>query len=165
MIENSESLEVAVTEREAEARVKWFNPLKGFGFVQTAPDAPDAFLHVSVLQQVGRTDLAEGSMVVCDLGHGRKGLQVVTVHRVEAAAESGPAPDENLSQPFTGRVKFFNADKGFGFVIPDSGGPDVFVSARVLHQAGLRGLEPDMPVRVRVSMGPKGPMAASLEMI
>ncbi len=117
-----------------------------------------------MLQQVGRTDLAEGSKVVCDLGHGRKGLQVITVHRVEAA-EAGPEPEENLSQPFTGRVKFFNADKGFGFVIPDSGGPDIFVSARVLHQAGLRGLEPDMPVRVRVRMGPKGPMAASLEMI
>ena len=164
MIDDSEPPEVVVTEHEAEARVKWFNPLKGFGFVQTAPDAPDAFLHVSVLQQVGRTDLAEGSKVVCDLGRGRKGLRVVTVHRVEAA-EASSVPEESLSQPFTGRVKFFNADKGFGFVIPDSGGPDVFVSARVLHQAGLRGLEPDMAVRLRVRMGPKGPMAATLEMV
>lgn len=168
MMEGIEAQEIVITEREVEARVKWFNPLKGFGFVQTAANAPDAFLHVSVLQQLGQTDVAEGATVVCDLGRGRKGLQVVAVHHLEApepgeGGEEGAESEEELSQPFTGRVKFFNADKGFGFVVPDNGGPDVFVSARVLHQSGLRGLEPESNVRLRARMGPKGPMAESLE--
>ena len=173
MVESNEAQDVVITEREVEARVKWFNPLKGFGFVQTAANAPDAFLHVSVLQQLGRTDAAEGAKVVCDLGQGRKGLQVVAIYDMEAPepsatngmGEDGDQADEELSQPFTGRVKFFNADKGFGFVVPDSGGPDVFVSARVLHQSGLRGLEPERTVRLRARMGPKGPMAESVELV
>jgi CspA family cold shock protein len=40
----------------------------------------------------------------------------------------------------TGTVKFYNAQKGFGFIQPDDGGKDVFVHATALERAGLRGL-------------------------
>lgn len=40
----------------------------------------------------------------------------------------------------TGTVKFYNDQKGFGFITPDEGGPDVFVHATALERAGLRGL-------------------------
>jgi CspA family cold shock protein len=40
----------------------------------------------------------------------------------------------------TGTVKFYNAQKGFGFIQPDNGGKDVFVHATALERAGLRGL-------------------------
>ncbi|MGP0061228.1 MAG: cold-shock protein [Beijerinckiaceae bacterium] len=40
----------------------------------------------------------------------------------------------------TGTVKWFNAQKGFGFIQPDSGGPDVFVHISAVERAGLRGL-------------------------
>jgi CspA family cold shock protein len=40
----------------------------------------------------------------------------------------------------TGTVKFFNAQKGFGFIVQDHGGPDVFVHISALEQAGIRNL-------------------------
>jgi len=62
-------------------------------------------------------------------------------------------------------VKFFDAGKGFGFVTPDGGGKDVFVSARILTKAGIGTLETDQRVRVSTRMGPKGPMAEDVTLI
>ena len=165
MTDRSLPPDVEVTDRNVEARVKWFNPLKGFGFVQTGPNAPDAFLHVSVLQDVGQSDLTEGAVITCDLGRGRKGFQVLAVHSVSQATGTAGEASESGTQEVTGHVKFFNGDKGFGFVMPEDGGPDIFVSARVLHKANLRGLDADQAVRIQVRNGPKGPMAINLELI
>ena len=43
------------------ALVKWYNPTKGFGFVQPEDGSPDAFLHASLVAQAGHDDLAEGT--------------------------------------------------------------------------------------------------------
>ena len=59
--------------------VKWFNPEKGFGFVSPADGSPDVFLHVSALKQAGLQDAPEGSTIVCEVGPGRKGVQVLRV--------------------------------------------------------------------------------------
>ncbi|MEM7023184.1 MAG: cold shock domain-containing protein [Pseudomonadota bacterium] len=64
-----------------------------------------------------------------------------------------------------GVVKFFNHEKGFGFIIPDDGGKDVFVSARTLNRAGIDGLEAQQRVRVTTRLGQKGPMAESVELL
>ena len=64
-----------------------------------------------------------------------------------------------------GTVKFFNAEKGFGFVTPDDGGKDVFVHIRALQKSGIQGLEPQQRVRVFARMGDKGPMADSVQLL
>ena len=61
-------------------------------------------------------------------------------------------------------MKFFNAEKGFGFIVPDDGSKDVFISARVLERARVAMLEPDQRVRVVTRMGQKGPMAESIQL-
>ena len=64
---------------ETRGKVKWFNPEKGFGFVSPADGSPDVFLHVSALKQAGLQDAPEGSTIVCEVGPGRKGVQVLRV--------------------------------------------------------------------------------------
>lgn len=63
-----------------------------------------------------------------------------------------------------GTVKFFNFDKGYGFIKPDAGGPDVFVHVSALHSSGLDGLNEGQ--RVSFDIEPdkkgKGPKAVNL---
>ena len=58
-----------------------------------------------------------------------------------------------------GTVKWFNAEKGFGFIAPDGGGPDVFVHYSAIQTNGYRSLEEDQRVSFEVTQGPKGPQA------
>ncbi|MEQ8355437.1 MAG: cold-shock protein [Kiloniellaceae bacterium] len=157
-----------ITHRNVTAVVKWFNVTKGFGFVQLSEGAPDAFLHISVVERSGNRELYEGTSIVCDLMQGRKGLQVAAIHSVEAGAAplaDASAGGEGEVETVEGTVKFFNAEKGFGFVIPDNGGKDVFVSGRTLERFGLPALQPNQRVRLQTRMGQKGPMAEHVELI
>lgn len=55
-----------------------------------------------------------------------------------------------------GHVKFFNEQKGFGFVVPESGGPDVYVHASALRRSGVPTLSPDQKIRFSTRSGMKG---------
>ena len=64
-----------------------------------------------------------------------------------------------------GTVKWFNSEKGFGFIAPNEGGPDVFVHYSAIDAAGFRTLEEDQQVTYDVSQGPKGPQADSVRAV
>jgi cold shock protein len=147
------------------ATVKWFNPIKGFGFVQPANGAGDAFIHVSVLEAAGQKDLQDGAELECEIEQGPRGPMVSIIHSVTAGSgEAAETVDEN-APVMDGIVKFFDANKGYGFVVPDGEGQDVFVSGRVVAQSGLRMLEADTRVRVTTKMGDKGPLAQTVELL
>jgi CspA family cold shock protein len=61
-----------------------------------------------------------------------------------------------------GTVKWFNADKGFGFIAPDEGGPDVFVHYSAIESSGFRELTENQAVTYEVTQGDKGPQATSV---
>jgi cold shock protein len=65
----------------------------------------------------------------------------------------------------TGTVKFFNAEKGFGFITQDDGGPDVFVHFSAISGDGYRNLEENQKVEFDVSQGQKGPQAGNVRVI
>ena len=66
----------------------------------------------------------------------------------------------------TGTVKWFNAEKGFGFIAPDEGGKDVFVHITALREAGLENLQDDQKVSYELQSGRDGRSSAgSLQLL
>jgi CspA family cold shock protein len=63
-----------------------------------------------------------------------------------------------------GTVKWFNADKGFGFIAPESG-EDVFVHFSAIQSTGYRSLDEGQAVEFDVTQGPKGPQAANVRLL
>jgi CspA family cold shock protein len=144
--------------RQVEAKVKWFNAAKGFGFVTMADGSADAFLPMAILRRAGFDDVREGASITCEVGTGAKGPLVTNVLGIDNSTAVA-SPDRRPGRPATsleGAVKWFEPDKGYGFISPDGGGKDVFIHVTALRRSGLTGLDPGQRVRVEVVDGKKG---------
>ena len=186
-----------VTHENIEAKVKWFDPEKGFGFASPVDGSGDVFLHISAIGPLDQQDLLPGATIVADLGEGRRGLQVVAVHEIDASTATQTAPASRgfsprpprddfgggygdrgergggfqdrdsgpVEGPFDGAVKFVNSDRGFGFIAPDKGGPDVFLHVSSLSRSGLQAPMDGQRVRFSIRAGRKGPEASNISFI
>ena len=65
----------------------------------------------------------------------------------------------------SGKVKFFNTEKGFGFITPDEGGKDVFVHFRAINGTGRKTLVEGQKVTFEVTEGQKGPQASNIRSV
>ena len=65
----------------------------------------------------------------------------------------------------SGTVKWFNAEKGYGFIAPDEGGSDVFVHFSAIQSSGYRSLEEGQKVEFEITQGQKGDAAADVKVI
>ncbi|MFM2045043.1 MAG: cold shock-like protein CspA [Pseudomonadota bacterium] len=154
------------------ARVKWFNATKGFGFVAPDDGGEDAFLHASVLSRAGLAELAEGQQIICVIGPGPKGPQVVRIVDVVGGAPAaaprrdrgGPPAPDGPEVELAGTVKWFKTDKGFGFVLADDGEKDVFIHMNTLRRCGLGPLDTGQRVTLRVVASPKGREAVWIDL-
>ena len=148
--------------RRVEAKVKWFNASKGFGFVTPDDGTQDAFLPMAILRRAGYDDVQEGASITCEVGDGAKGPLVTSVLNIDASTavlSQGGGIDRRATRPSTsveGAVKWFEPDKGYGFISPDGGGKDVFIHITALRRSGINALDPGQRVRVEVVDGKKG---------
>lgn len=167
---------------EVEAKVKWFNGEKGFGFVELTDGSGEAFLHIRAVEAAGHTALEPGTTLMVRVGQGQKGPQVTEVTSVDASTATpqaprgprfggaGPRPggggrfqrDMGPTEPKSGVVKWYSRERGFGFVTPDDGGPEIFVHATALERAGIPAIDVGQRLQLDVRQGQKGPEAASV---
>jgi len=61
-----------------------------------------------------------------------------------------------------GTVTWFSPEKGFGFITPDEGGPEIFVHHSAVHAGGHRALDEKARVKFDIIVGPKGPQASNV---
>ncbi|WP_457012840.1 cold-shock protein, partial [Geodermatophilus sp. SYSU D01186] len=170
--------------------VSWFNAEKGFGFITPDDGSADVFVHFSAIADTGGyRSLDEGQRVEYEATQGQRGPQAEDVrpeggsgggrgrdtgyrdsgYRDSGYRDSGPrgggAPrGGGGGGSSTGTVKWFNAEKGFGFIEPDDGGPDVFVHfSAIADQGGYRSLDEGQRVQYEASPGQRGPQADSVQ--
>ncbi len=152
------------------ATVKWFNADKGYGFVELTDGRGDAFVHLKTLRQIGRETLPSGAKLRAVVRSGSRGAQVVRVIEVDATSvverperpQRRPASDASTAYDLTGKVKWFDGARGFGFVASDDFGRDVFVHSSVVGAAGVSGLIEGQMVSMRVVETPKGREAIAI---
>ncbi|SJM34666.1 cold-shock protein [Mesorhizobium delmotii] len=149
----------------ADAEILWFNASTGFGFVKLS-DGTEAYLHIRVLEAAGSRAVSEGTRLKVAVEESPRGHQVVQVLEISDQIAKTPA-DARLAEGSIagkggaqlegeGTVKWYNPEKGFGFIAPDNGEKDVFVHATALNRSGLSVRVEGQKVFVECGQGKKG---------
>ncbi|MGB0966964.1 MAG: cold-shock protein [Halocynthiibacter sp.] len=150
-------------------KVKWFDPVKGFGFVVSELGGPDILLHANVLRNFGQSSVADAAGVQIRIQKTARGVQateVLSIAPPETDSFTELEDEEFLNlvgmeetplEP--ARVKWFDKVKGFGFANVFGRPEDVFIHVEILRPSGLADLQSGEAVGLRVIDGKRGRMA------
>ena len=140
--------------------VTWYEPGKGYGFVSPDGGGADVFLHSSAIVTGGV--VTDGQRVAFLVVEGERGPQAANV--IPLGPGAGLAAAAPAADGADGTVSWYDEDKGFGFIVPDSGAGDVFVHARSLAE-GLTWLAEGDRVAYEEVRGDKGPQARHVQLV
>lgn len=152
--------------------IKWFDPIKGFGFLADPSGGQDVLLHANVLRNFGQGSVAEGALVqvrVAVTQRGRQAAEVISITPPPTGREAPIAdlsmipPDELAGLPLLpARVKWFDKGKGFGFANVFGQRGDIFLHVEVLRHCGFADLLAGEAIALRIVDGPRGVIAAQI---
>ncbi|MFV0491505.1 MAG: cold-shock protein [Pseudorhodobacter sp.] len=155
-----------------QGRVKWFDPVKGFGFVVADGSENDILLHANVLRNFGQSTVADGAGISVRTQQTERGTQAVEVLSIAPpegncfplSEEGGVTSAEEIAacplEP--ARVKWFDKAKGFGFANAFGRDDDVFIHIEVLRMSGFADLAAGEAVCLRIIDGKRGRMAVQV---
>ena len=152
----------------AKGTLKWFNPTRGYGFVTLEDSDEDALLHALCLKQVGRENIARGARITCRVARRPKGVQVTHLLSIDENGEFPFASPEQLQQGNAFEravVKWFDPQRGYGFVSMGEDMLDIFVHTETLQRYNIQSLESGDEVLVRFWRGPKGLSASEIKLV
>lgn len=173
MVQQQTDLEVNVdNEMLVYGSVKWFDPVKGFGFVVADEGGADILLHSNVLRNYGQNSVADGARLRIKVQSTERGVQALEVLEIEPPQSFDQValadfedidPEIIAAAPVeAARVKWFDKAKGFGFANVYGSSDDVFVHIEVLRRSGFADLQPGEAVAIRVIDGKRGRMATEV---
>ena len=167
------------------ATVKWYDPAKAYGFLAPDDGSPDIYCRASALAAVGLDTLLAGTTVDCETVQGRRGPEVSRILAVDFSTASPPsapfgrAPDNgrmaggpgigraDAAEAGSGRriaalVKWFMPAKGYGFLEPEDGSPDVFCHLSAVEASGRETLPRGGVVTCEIVPGDRGPQVSRI---
>ena len=152
--------------------MKWFDFSKGYGFVASSEGGADILLHQACVRQSEFEAVRDGASVILEVVEGPRGLQASRLVALDNSTAQPAAPADHIAYATIaasgewqdGMVKWFSRIRGYGFIARGPGRPDLFVHVETLKRCGIADFREGQELRFRVGDGPKGELAAEVEL-